>query len=80
LFLFDSALTPDFKADSDVDFALTSHLKISPVEQSDSFFNLLDGLEKILHRKVDLISYRVVKNPIFKAELDKTKVSLYAAA
>ena len=45
----------------------------------ESELGKLIDLENILKREVDLISYRVVKNPIFKKELDTTKVALYAA-
>lgn len=80
LYLFGSALTESFNKNSDLDFAVLFKESLSPLEHGDAFFNLLDELEKLFERKIDLISYRVIKNPIFKEELDKTKLSLYAAA
>lgn len=41
---------------------------------------LTEDLENLFEREVDLVSYRLVKNPIFKEELERTKMSLYAAA
>ena len=80
LFLFGSALKEDFNANSDLDFAVIFKDKLSPLEHGGAFLDLLDELENLFNRKIDLISYRVVKNPIFKEELDKTKKVLYAAA
>jgi hypothetical protein len=40
----------------------------------------MDDLQKLNHRKIDLVSYRVIKNRIFKTELDRTKQVIYAAA
>lgn len=80
LFLFGSALTNKFNEESDLDFAVIFNEHLSPVEHGEAFFNLLEGLEDLLKIEIDLISYRAVKNPIFKEELDKTKFSLYAAA
>lgn len=80
LFLFGSALTTKFKENSDLDFAVVFNDNLSPIEYGESFFNLLESLENLLNKQIDLISYRAIKNPIFKEELDKTKYSLYAAA
>ena len=80
LYLFGSALTDKFNENSDLDFAVLFKETLSPIEHGDAFFGLLDELENIFNKKIDLLSYRVIKNPIFKAELDKTKLSLYAAA
>jgi predicted nucleotidyltransferase len=80
LYLFGSALTNEFDEESDLDFAVTFKNDLSPIEQGDAYFGLLDELEKLFKIKIDLISYSVVKNPVFKEELDKTKMTLYAAA
>jgi predicted nucleotidyltransferase len=81
LFLFGSALSQDnFDENSDIDFAVIFNAGITPLELGSSFLNLLSELENLFNRKIDLISYRVVKNPVFKKELDKTKKILYAAA
>lgn len=80
LYLFGSALTKDFNESSDLDFAVVFNENLSPIEQGTAFFELLDALENLFNKKIDLLSYRVVKNPIFKEELDRTKISVYAAA
>ena len=80
LYLFGSALTSNFNESSDLDFAVLFNTNLSPLEQGTAFFDLLDALENLFNKKIDLLSYRVIKNPIFKEELDKTKISIYAAA
>jgi predicted nucleotidyltransferase len=80
LFIFGSALTDQFNEDSDIDFAVILNENLSPIEYGETFLNLLNELKEIFNRNIDLVSYRVIKNPIFKEELDRTKISLYAAA
>lgn len=80
LYIYGSALTNEFSEKSDLDFAYILKEGLSPIERGDSFFGLLEDLENLFKRKIDLVSYRVVKNPIFKEELDRTKKSLYNAA
>lgn len=80
LYIFGSVLTNDFSDQSDLDFAYVLRDDLSPIEYGDAFFGLMEDLQSLFKRKIDLVSYRVVKNPIFKQELDRTKISLYAAA
>ncbi|TXC85451.1 nucleotidyltransferase family protein [Luteibaculum oceani] len=79
LYLFGSAAGGLSNGNSDLDFAVVLKEGLSPIEHGDSFISLLFALQDLFDREIDLVSYRVVKNPIFKQELDKTKVSLYAA-
>ncbi|MGB3588029.1 MAG: nucleotidyltransferase domain-containing protein [Tunicatimonas sp.] len=79
LYLFGSAASDKFTDGSDLDFAVLFSKSLSPLEHGDAFFSLKEDLEELFGREVDLLSYRVVKNPVFKEELDKTKVVLYAA-
>lgn len=80
LYLFGSALTNNFNSESDLDFAVIFKEGLSPIEKGDAYFNLLEGLSNLLKRKIDLVSYSVIKNPIFKSALDNSKMTLYAAA
>lgn len=80
LYLFGSAVSGNFDKKSDLDFAVKFKDTLSPLEHGDAFFKLNDDLEELFSRDIDLLSYRMVKNPIFKKELDKTKIALYAAS
>ncbi len=79
LFLFGSAVRGELNESSDLDFAIIFPQDLPPLERGEAFFYVLKGLRKLFNREIDLVSYRVVKNPIFKSELDNTKVPLYAA-
>ncbi|MEK6476756.1 nucleotidyltransferase domain-containing protein [Catalinimonas sp. 4WD22] len=79
LYLFGSATSGKYTDKSDLDFAVLFFESLSPLEHGDAFFSLKEDLENLFGREIDLLSYRVVKNPIFKEELDKTKAVLYAA-
>ncbi len=79
LYLFGSAAMDSFTDTSDMDFAVLFDESLTPLEHGDAFFALKDDLEDLFKCEIDLLSYRVVKNPIFKEELDRTKVPLYAA-
>lgn len=80
LFLFGSALQNDLPEESDVDLAVVFKDELSPLERGDAFFEVLRSLEMLLNKRVDLVSYSVIRNPIFKQEVDRTKVPLYAVA
>jgi len=79
LYAFGSVVKGKFGDYSDLDFAVLFDQSLSPLAHGDAFFALKDELEAIFSRHIDLLSYRALKNPIFKNELDKTKVTLYAA-
>ncbi len=79
LYVFGSAVSGSFHDKSDLDFAVLFKDTLDPLEHGDAYFGLKDDLESLFHREVDIVSYRAIKNPIFKSELDKTKIALYAA-
>lgn len=79
LYAFGSAVSNAFHENSDIDLAVLFKDTLSPLEHGDAFFGLIDDLEALFKKPIDLVSYRALKNPIFISELDKTKVSLYAA-
>jgi predicted nucleotidyltransferase len=79
LAVFGSVLTDSFAEESDVDFLVSFDENLTPFEFSDAYFNLLFGLEILLKRKIDLVSESSIRNKIFRSEIDKQKLSLYAA-
>ena len=80
LYLFGSATNSSFDTvDSDLDFAVKFSEKIPVLGMADHFFGLINALEKLFDKKIDLVSIPALKNPIFIEELNSTKVQLYAA-
>ena len=80
LYLFGSAAGEDFDADSsDLDF-LVDFLEMEPGDLAAAYFGLLEGLERLFARRIDLVAYRAIENPYFREAVDARKVSIYAAA
>jgi len=76
LFAFGSVLRDDFNANSDIDLIVDFEEK-DPFTYTDLYFNLKNMLEELFKRNVDLLEERAIRNPLFKQEIDKTKVLIY---
>ncbi|MBI3510346.1 MAG: nucleotidyltransferase domain-containing protein [Bacteroidetes bacterium] len=79
LCLFGSAAKGNFKSDSDLDFLVRFNDKINLLDYADNFFSMIEELEKLFNRKVDLLTVSSLKNPILKKEIENTQIALYAA-
>lgn len=76
LYAFGSILTDRFNSQSDVD--LLVEFENMPIEDyADNYFDLCDDLERILHRRVDVVTMRSVKNPYFEKELLQTRQLIF---
>ena len=79
LSLFGSAARNDFdQVLSDLDF-LVDFKPQPPGGYADSFFGLLESLESLFGRPVDLVVASAIRNPYFRQSVDQTKSLLYAA-
>jgi predicted nucleotidyltransferase len=79
LFLIGSATGAEFDATkSDVDFLVVFRAQARS-GYDDVFFRLLEKLEALFGRPVDLIEARTLKNPYMIASVNRTKQLLYAA-
>ena len=77
--LFGSAMRDDFDpASSDFDF-LVEFLDNSSRGAADNWFGLLEGLQPLLGRKVDLVSTPDIRNLYFLDAVNATRTELYAA-
>ncbi|MBI4716864.1 MAG: nucleotidyltransferase domain-containing protein [Planctomycetes bacterium] len=65
-------------ARSDLDFVVEFN-NFTVRNAADRFFGLLVDLEDLFGRRIDLISYCVIRNPAFKRVVDESRVTLYAA-
>lgn len=79
LFLVGSALGDRFDpATSDVDFIVVFE-DFERLGWDDPYFKLLEALQTLFGRPVDLIEAKTLRNPYLIAELNDTKKLLYAA-
>jgi uncharacterized protein len=64
---------------SDLDF-LVEFERMSPTEHADSFFGLLDGLERLFGRRIDLLEPEPIENPYLWQSIMRSRRVLYEAA
>lgn len=77
--LFGSAARGELRpGESDLDF-LVEFAPLPPGTYADAYFGLLESLEKLFGRKVDLVVASAIRNPYFRRSVEQTKILLYAA-
>jgi len=77
--LFGSAVGETFDPKtSDLDF-LVDFEDLEPQEYADTYFGLLEGLQELFKRNVDLVMVSAVKNPYFLESIERSRTLLYAA-
>jgi len=73
LALFGSALRGDFDSgNSDLDFTVEFQ-PMTIQEHAGSYFGLLEDLEALFARKVDLVEIGAVRNPYLRREIEKRR-------
>lgn len=77
LALFGSAAHGNFGDSSDLDFLVSFSSSVGLLDYADNHFGLLDQLEHLFDRPIDLVSEKSLKNPILIAEINRSKVTLY---
>ena len=78
--LFGSATRSDFDArTSDLDF-IVEFKRLTPREHTNSFFGLLEDLEELFDRQIDLVEIGPIRNPYFRQEIEATRMPVYVAA
>lgn len=77
--LFGSAATGrDRPEESDLDF-LVEFERPPSGGYANAYFGLLESLETLFNRPVDLVVASAIKNPYFRQGIERMKVLLYAA-
>ena len=75
--LFGSAASGDFKPEhSDIDFIV--EFKPAGLVLSvyvDTYFGLLEGLEQLFERRVDLVERPAINNPYFLQSVERTRTT-----
>ena len=78
LYLFGSATTDKFSADSDLDFIVKFNRR-GFEGAFDQFIDFKQKLEQIYGRPIDLYHLKKFRNSIFQQEVERSKQLLYAA-
>ena len=79
LALFGSAARSDFNPEtSDLDF-LVEFCPMPPREHARSYFGLMQELERLFKRNIDLVEASAVRNPYIRRNIEASQVPVYAA-
>jgi len=77
--LFGSAVTSQYRPEkSDLDFVV----EFQPLPDgtyADTYFGLLEALERLFGKPVDLVVDSAIKNPYFRQSIEETKRLVYEA-
>ncbi|MDP2891464.1 MAG: nucleotidyltransferase domain-containing protein [Bacteroidota bacterium] len=76
LFAFGSVCTDKFNDQSDIDLLIAFH-SMDYGDYADSYFSMVEQLEDIFKRPVDLITDKSLSNPYFINSLNQTKTLIY---
>ena len=77
--LFGSAATGgDDPATSDLDF-LVDFKPTALDDYADTYFGLLDALQGLFGRSVDLVVESAIQNPYFRESVERTRTAIYEA-
>jgi predicted nucleotidyltransferase len=77
--LFGSAVGGGYDPESsDLDF-LVEFLPLQRGEHAEAYFGLMEDLQALFGRSVDLVVERAITNPYFRQAVDETRETVYAA-
>lgn len=78
--LFGSAATGAYRpGESDLDFLVEFEPTDIPGARADAYFGLLEGLEELFGRPVDLVVDSAIENPYFRESVEQSRAPVYAA-
>ena len=63
---------------SDIDF-IVEFLPSQPRQHAKAYFNLLEKLQDMFGREIDLVEIKAITNPYLLDSINKNKMEIYAA-
>lgn len=72
-----AAVGRDLPGESDLDFVVEFE-PLPPGSYADTYFGLLEDLEQLFARPVDLVVASAIRNPYFRDSVERTKTLVYA--
>ena len=77
--VFGSAASGNFNpSSSDLDFLVEFQL-LPPAKHADTYFGLLNDLQSIFGRSIDLIEDKAIENHYFRQSVDATRETVYGS-
>jgi hypothetical protein len=75
-FLFGSAAAGRLNKNSDIDFLFSFPKEMHYETYANNYFALINSLEMLLEREVDLIAEKTLQNPFLIEKIDSQKIRL----
>ena len=76
--LFGPAAIANFPPDPPLLSFLVKFQPLPPGDYANAYFGLLESLEQLFGRPVELVSDSAVKNPYFRQSIEETRTPLYS--
>ncbi len=76
LYAFGSVLTDNFNESSDIDL-IVDFEPIDITQYADNYYDFKFSLEEILHKPIDLLEEKAIKNPYFREVVNKQRRLIY---
>ena len=76
LYAFGSILTGEFNKNSDIDF-IVDFDSVDITLYADNYYNFKFSLQDILHRNIDLLEEKAIKNPYFLQAITNQRQLVY---
>ncbi len=77
LYAFGSSVNKNFKEESsDIDLLIELNT-LDPILRGELLIDIWDKFEIFFQRKVDLLTFNSIKNPILRKNIDSTKILIY---
>jgi len=78
-YLFGSAAKGNSNNNSDIDFLVRFSNSVDTMEYADNYFDLLENLQKLLNRSIDLVSEKSLTNRYLIEDINQSKLLIYEA-
>ena len=77
IYAFGSSVNNNFN-DETSDFDLLIEIENDdPIERGENLMSIWEKFEELFQRRVDLLTYSSIRNPILKSTIDSTKILIY---
>ncbi|MGH9387495.1 MAG: nucleotidyltransferase family protein [Vicinamibacterales bacterium] len=77
LYVFGSASTDRLQSSSDLDFLVEMADRQPTASYADRYLDFADALERLMGRRIDLITEQAMRNPYFRREVEATRQLVY---
>lgn len=79
LYIFGSAVSDNYRDDSDIDFLISFADNLTVDEYTDNYFKLQYKLRELFNRDIDIVTERTLSNPFFIESINDSKQLIYEA-